>query len=612
MEKLWWQPPEGELTEAEKELCNRQRAIQLLSETAAIEQRQAAWYELNLWNSTLYNNRRLVGFRWGAVADDQEELWPSNLRTENLVENIGQTMLAKAASSPLRPTLVPHGASWKTANHVRVADRFLYGVWSQTKAEDASLQMFNDAYTTGLGCIQVSADPVKKSVCVESVFFDNVVIDNRECGNRAEPKTYRIRKAVPRQAVESLYGIKLNKQDKPYTHHRPIGDGWEVIVEAWRLPDADGTGGYHMVACCDRIIKEEAWTHTWVPLVFFHWTDRQSGFFTKGGIEQVIPYQVRQNELNDAISEAQDIACRPRILAPASTHLDASQWDTKAGRILQYSGLEPKPLVWPTNLQELYQERATNKAAAYSHMGLSEMFAMGDVPQQVRFDSSAGLREARNMEDARHLRLWRSFEAVRLEVAKTILRVLSTAANAEEFSTVYRPNGSSLAGRTIEYKAIKHLTEDDYSWEMAPASLAQMSPAARRETLRDRLSRAAAQGGTNDPRLQTNPDLEMFEQMELASEEDIERHLEILEDGGFEAPDEMTNLPKGMLMVTANYHRLLRYKDVKRNSPMVQNHVRWVVRAASIQMAAAMPQQPTTPFQPTQGMAGTHSATQTI
>jgi hypothetical protein len=270
--------------------------------------------------------------------------------------------------------------------------------------------------------------------------------------------------------------------------------------------------------------------------------------------------------------------------------------------------------VWPTNLSELYAERERNKSAAYSHMGLSEMFANADVPSQVRMDSSAGVREVRNMEDARHLRLWRSYENARLEVARTMMRVVAASTGAENIKSVYRPYGANARGRTIEYAAIKHLTEDHFAWEMAPASLAQMSPAARRETLRDQLSRGMLQYGTGQGNLvQQNPDIELIEQMELASEHDIERHMEILENGDFEAPDEMTNLPKGMMMVTANYHRLLSYEDVKPNSPMIQNHRRWVVRAASIQVAATMPQEPQgqpqmVPFAPTQGMPGTSSA----
>ncbi len=600
----WWEPDKDDKDD------ERTRALALESETARIEERQAAWSEYSLWNATLYSNRELVGFRWGAEINAEKELWPSNLRTENIIENIGTAMLSKAASSPIRPAMVPHGNSWRVAREVRVADKFLFGVWRQTRAEIAALQMFNDAYTCGLGCVQVAYDRDGKTLAVESVFFDNVVIDNRECANRAAPKTYRVRKVVQRKAIEGMYGTALTKSSTPYVTTRPMGDDWVPIIEAWRLPDADGKGGRHAVSTCGVLLVDEAWKHEWVPLVFFHWQDRLSGFFGKGGVEQVLPYQVIQNELNDDIKESQDVGCRPRILAHANSNLSMDQWDSKPGRILLYSGTKPESLSIQTNLAELYNERERNKAAAYSHMGLSEMFSNADMPNQVRLDSSAGVREFRNMEDARHLRLWTAYEQARLDIARTIMNVLAVSKGAEAYTTVYRPAGARATGKNIPYEAVKHLTEEQYSWTFEATPLSMQSPAARRELLKDMASRGEMQFTEDNKMTMSNPNLEMLEELELSSKDDIERHMEILEDGGYEAPDEMTNLTLGTTMVMANYHRLLRFEDVKKTDPMMVAHKRWVMTATSIVTAAAQPP-PTqmTPFSPTQGVAGTYGNT---
>jgi hypothetical protein len=624
----WYEIPSGRgMSDADYRQVQRQRATEQLSNCAKIEERQFAWFRLNLWYATLYNNRELVGFRWGADVNDQSELWPVNLRTENLIENIGQTMLAKAASSPLRPTLIPHGASMATARAVKTADRFVFGLWRQTSAEHQCLQMFNDAYTTGLGCLQVSKTQ-KDQIVVEPVFYDNVVIDNMECANRAEPQTFRIRKAVPLSQLKAMYkkdvcGDPLEQTKGKYLANRSQGKEWEIVVETWRLPDPDGKNGYHGIVAAGRILFEEVWKESWVPLVFFHWTDRGSGFFSKGGIEQVIPYQLTQNDLNDRIDESQRISCAAGLMASAATQFDWSQWYSDAGRIVLFHGMEPKPLTIPTNLAELYQERQRNKDACYSHMGLNEMFAMGDYAPSVRFDSSAGLREARNMEDARHLRLWTAYERARLELARVLLRVTARM-DKDDFKVTYKPYGASFAGTDIQYKDIKLLTESEYEWEMAPASLAQMSPAARRETLMAKLARGQMEMGEGaDAQMVTSPDLEMLERFELASEEDIERHIELLETGKYEKPGFLTNKTKGMILITANYHRLRRYNDV--DPQILKNHEQWVISAASQQKAALqqsammqgqqMGMQPgpgggggMVPYQPTQGMPGTSAA----
>lgn len=619
---LWWNPELDK--KADKEAAERQRAVDLLDSTAKIEETQHAWYELNHWFSTLYSNREMSGFHWGARSNNADsQLWPHNLRTENLIENIGQAMLSKASSSPLRPTLVPHGNSWETARAVRKADRFMAGAWEATRAENACVEAFNDSYTSGLGCVQVSYD--RDSVHVESVFFDNIVIDNEECSNRAMPRTYRVRKAMRRDVIEARYGITLDvefkdKKSKLYNKKRAQGKDWEVVVEAFRLPDHEGKGGRHSIACTgySGFIKDEPWEHEWVPLVFHRWQDRQDGFLTKGGVEQVVPFQIIQNELNDDIHDAQDLGCRLRILAHANSNIDWDQFDNKNGRVILYSGIEPKPWEMKTNLSELYNERERNKAAAYSHVGLSEMFAGADLPAQVRLDSSAAVREQSNREDARHLRLWSTFEQMRLDVGRTILLVIAAEDGADNYSV--RPAmGDRLSTGNIPWKAIEDLTKEQYTWTLEPVAKAMQSPAARREMLRDNASRGQSEAGGDDARrMVSHSDIEMIEELELADREDIERHMGIMEEGGYEEPDEFTALSKGLFLVKANMKRLLNYDDVTKEDLMIRNHEKWLIKAGSIivnakkieemQMMQMQGGGGMVPFQPTQGVNGTSSA----
>lgn len=602
----WWVPDKDNPDD------EAYRAGALLEETALIEQRQSAWYELALWNATLYTNRELPAFKWGNLDEADTELWPTNLRTENLVAEVGEAMLSKASSSPLKPSLVPHGNSYKTERAVRLLDQFIFGVWRQVKAEDAAVQMFRDAFMSGVGCVRVSYDRRSKALHVDPVFFDSLVVDNRECANRRPPKVVRIREVLPRAEVETRYGVELGKQGQ-YHQARVVADGWVVVVTAYRMPDPDGKGGRITTVACDKVLSDTAWKHDWLPLVFFHWQDRTSGFFPPSGVEQVVPYQVIQNELNDAITESQDIRCHPRLLVNANSHIDVSQWDNAAGRFLMWSGSEPVPFVWQTELGELYQERERNRGRCFSHMGLSEMFANADLPDQVRMDSSAGIREFRNMEDGRHLRLWTNFEAARLRIAEAILNVLSISPDADAFTTSYHPGSARVSAKNIPYAAVKDLTRDQFSWTMEATPLSAMSPAARREVIRDWTSRGLIEIGSDEARrMEGDPNLERIEELELASADDILRHMHILEGDeetppGYEAPTELTNTTLGIKKISANYHRLKKYPDVP--PEILQNHIKWVVAAVSIQQQAVQPPPaPMTAFQPTQGVAGTSAA----
>lgn len=597
----WWEEPDPTVYEHEAK-----RAEALIQETASIEQRQGQWYELNHWNAILLTNRDLPGFAWGC--DFTADMGPVDLRSENLIESIGESMVSKAASSPLKPTPVPRGRSYKVERSVRVLDQFQFAVWRKAKAEEAAVQAYLDAYTSGIGCVRVAYDRKSGTLTDESVFFDNLVIDDRECANRTPPRTYRIRQVVPLAGIEALYDVKLEKRSKRYHMERQIGEGYEVLVEAWRLPGPDGTGGRHVVAACGQLLVDEEWKHPWVPLAFFHWQDAISGFHPKSGVEQLIPYQLRQNELNDAITLAQDLVCRPRILVHANSSIDTSQWDNEAGRMLMYAGIRPEPFVWQTDLAPLNLERERNRAAAFSFMGLSEMFGQADAPPGVRFDSSAGIREFRNLEDARHLRRWSRYEQFRLQIARLNLLVLSIEPEADAYSAVYHAGGrgASARAKTIEYKAVKTLTEDQYSWDLEATPLSMMAPAARRELLRDWESRGQGDGGESR-RMLGVPNLERLEELEMASYDDILRHLEILEEGEYEPPTEITNLTYGIKKVTANLHRLKNYEDVP--PEIIENHYAWIQAGLAIQQSAVAQEiGPMTPFQPTQGMPGTSAS----
>lgn len=593
----WWVPNPKDKEDGAK------RAAAVIAECASIEQHQHAWHELGLWNATLYSNRELVGFNWGQTGDAAKELWPTNLHTENIIEEIGDAMLSKASSSPLKPALVPHGKSWKTERAVRLLDQFLFGVWRQTMSEDACVRAFLDAYISCVGCVMDVYDADTNTLSTEPVFFDSIVIDNRECLNRQAPRTHRIRRVLPRASIESKYKKQLGKRPE-YVKYREVGHGYEVIVEVWRLPDADGTNGRHCVSSCGVLLVDEEWTETWVPLEYFQWKDRLSGFFCQSGVEQLVPYQVRQNSLNDAIEESQDIACRPRMKIHANAQIDLSQWDSVAGRFVMWSGSEPMPLVWPTNLQELYQERERNKQSAFSHVAMSEMFANADLPQQVRLDSSAGVREMRNMEDARHLRSWTRFEDFRLRVAKMHLRVLGAHSGASAYTAVYHPARAHAAAKRIPYEAVKVLNDDQFSWSLEATPLSQQTPAARRETLRDWVSRGLMDDAQAH-RMMTNPNIEREEDMEMASYDDILRHIDLMEEGNYEPPTELTNLTYGIRKVTSNLHRLRNYEDV--DSDVIENHIKWIVKGVTITQMAVAAQQPAA-FQPTQGMPGTSAA----
>lgn len=587
----------------------KSRARHLVDETAVIEDRQRAHHELNLWNAMLYSNRQYANFHWGLVTGTVDQmLVPANLVTENLIHSIGDAMLASAASSPLKPTPVPLGASFKTTKLVRRLDKWVYGEWTRLRCEDSALQLFLDAFIAGTGAIRVYYDPWTKKPCVERVFFDNIIVDNFEMANAPRARTYRLRQVVPIDSVEAMYDVKLDPREaeRQYTTYRLRGESWVPVIEAYRLP-VGKSKGRHVVACCGQLLVDEVWEYDWIPWVFFHWERMKPGFYSPSGLELIVPYQTRLNELNEVIRDAQDLAARPRILQHAGSQIDINAWDNVVGRIMKYTGVAPQPFVWETAIGELYNERERQIDKAFQFFGRSQMTAQQELPPSVRLDSSAAVREFRLQEDTRFLDLWTRFQDARVDIARALINVMSVYGD-ENYETIIT-RGGKYVGERIRWGDVRELMKDNYSWKVEAIPLSAMAPAAQKSSLQEWVTQGVV-APDNARYLSTHPDTEMIGALERASYDDIHRVIGLLEDGKFESPDPVQNLKYGVDKVSQNALLLRQYDDDDDDvdlETVMENHYRWVRQAmALIQAATAAPVGPGAPAgsAPAQGQPG--------
>ena len=204
------------------------------------------------------------------------------------------------------------------------------------------------------------------------------------------------------------------------------------------------------------------------------------------------------------------------------------------------------------------------------------------------------------MEDSRFLRLWTRFEDFRLKLAEMLVNVMVSDPDRDH-KTAWSSGGRART-ETIKWSDIKALQKDMFSWSLDALPMSAASAAVRR----DALANAAAEGlvGPDEMRTLTSPpDLERIEDLEMASVRDIWRHLELLEDGILEPPDEVTNLTYGLPKVVYNLLDLRSYDDVP--AEVLDAHLEWIQMARSIQTMAVDPTQQAPGPGPAMGIAGT-------
>lgn len=554
----------------------RGRAKDLMATTEAIEKDQQQWNQFSLYCSALFHNRVIRGFSMGQETPPEIEMTPSNLLTENIIQSKGKTLIAKAASSPVRPILYPRGASFKTYRRVRQANKWIQGSWKLLRAELKCLLAFSDAFESGIGCVKVEWDDHEKALCIENVFYDNIIINNRESMNREAPLEYRIRTVVPTDSVRRRWpdaDFDDSELTVNPTRDARMKSGWSVMIEAWRLPSY-GCPGRHVVAVGGTLVVDEEWNHPTTNLVFFIPYPNSTGFYGRSGVEILIPHQLRLNRLNEVIEDAQDLVCRPRMLSHAGSRFTVSQLDNRIAKILHYTGIEPKPLNWTTNMAELYEERDRERRVSGEDIGLSEMSSNAVLPQGVRLDSSQGVKQFRNMEDGLHLPVWMRYEEFRLEVARKIVEVMLWNPDANP-KTVYQGGGRARI-ETIDFDAMRDLMEEEYTWSLEALPASSASPAVQRDDLEQ--SAAGGQVANGSIGLTSLPDAEFLDSVRTSGSDFARWVVEEAQDGRVVTPDPVSHaLELTVSYMRASLRMLLQLEDV--DSEIIIAHESYIRQA---------------------------------
>lgn len=579
----WWDT--GEDSPLSEDETRKARANSLIDCARNLETLQAEVHSQNLWCAQLYSNRELAAFDWGNGSLYRASLAPVNQTGENLILSVVDTLVAHVGKN--RPKAKPQtrGASWRLRKRARLLDKFLYGEFKRNKVYAKGKQVFRDACIFGFGCLYVGMKDYGEAyggerLCIERVFPDEILIDQMEVVACGKPRHLYRRRVLPVEMVADTWDVEdieaLEKQAKAndYVEYRSIGKGWVPVVEGWQLG-----GGRYMAACGDLILDESEWDSEHPPFVFFQYAVPPAGFYYGGAVEQAIPYQIRLNEINEVIRDAQDIMGRPRLLVAEGSKVNPYELTNVVAKIIKYTGVKPEAVTWPAISAELYNERDRCWQQCRAQFGFNEITSSAAPPPGARYDSAEAFREFNAIQDDRLSDPAQRFEEFYLELAEMMVRVIKMSEAKPK--TVWYSGGKRSRMEVIDWSEID-LDEDSYVMQLEATSLYDSTPSAVRDSLEKQLAMGLIT--PEDYRLElAHPDDSAELTVKAAAAADIRRVVELLEEGGYEDPTPVQDLFNGVETVSLALLNLNQYEDDDDEGPSLEeiklNFTNWITAA---------------------------------
>lgn len=600
----WWEPYDRKRADQPEEEIQKVRANSLLSTARGLESAQREVHEQNLWAAQLYSNRELASFDWGNSALYRASLAPIQRAGENLILMVVDTLVAQIGKNKPKARPQTRGASWKLRKQAKKLDKFLYGEFIRNRVYEEGKRVFRDACIFGFGALYVAVEDGK--LCVSRVFPDELLVDQMEVVAAGKPRHLYRRRVLPIEVVASTYRgdedydevverLKLAAKSADYIEYRSVGEGYVVVVEGWQL-GMDGEPGRHVIACNDWLILDEPYNLEVPPFAFFHWQAPLSGFYSPSAVEQCLPYQIRLNEINDVIRDAQDLMGRPRILVAEGSRVNPLEVDNLVGRFIKYTGIKPEAVVWPAIPPEIYNERDRQVRICLEQFGISNLASKAEVPQSARFDSSAAFREFNAIQDDRLADPAQRFERFYLDLAELMIRRLrDSGANPRTVWSVGGSKGTPGMVESISWGDID-IDESAYVLQLEATSVFDSTPSA----IRDELEKQLAMGliTPEQYRLElSSPDDQAELSLQAAAAADIRRVIGLLEEGKYESPTPIQDLVNGVQMVSLAALRLSEYEDEDEQTlseldDIKFNMLNWLTEARNIlEMGAENPNQ---------------------
>jgi len=499
------------------------------------------------------------------LISDVQRLVEGKLRY-NVVQSAINTLHSKICKRKERVRLLTSGGTWEEQRNAQKGERLLYGLFMSARVHEQNMKQTLDSYWAGSGFVQVGhrIRDGRINFHVQRIHPSEVVVDFEDSED-GEPKTMRRIKAVPVESLLKAYPQYKDRIGLLQVNRQGLMSSYDsitrrvLVIEAWHLPQDDGTGGRHVLAIENAILEEEDYTEFEFPIIKQDYQWAPIGYYGIGVAEMIAGHQAELDALLSYRQECLKRGSNPRTYVEKGSLVSKDQLTNDPNAIVEYTGSMPQQEVRPPYADQLFRDIEDIYQKAFREIGISELAASSVKPAGL--NSGKALREFSDIETERFQTAGQNRQNAHVDIARALIREVKRVNELAKKLPEYRAAQRKVMSYDKEYgletfdlKDIEML-QDEYIIQAHNVSMFPQKPEGQLE-----FAQELAQAGIIDPsdtlELLDFPDTSALISRKLAGGRFSRKVVEyIMDTGEYISPDPYEDHPRNFQIAQTYYNQ---------------------------------------------------------
>lgn len=562
----------------------------------SIEKAQSPRREQRLRHARLYGGREFRGFGVGEYsqvgASDRKS---SSKIALNVIKACVDTAASKISKNKPRPLFLTSGGDYEMQEKAEGLTKYCDGQFDASNVYQAGQRAFVDACIFDTGCVRVFEE--EGEIRTERVIIDEILVDEDDGRDMLPRQLHHVRLIDKSILIAMFPKFAREIAQVPRQHAQGIAEtsasNLIKVYDSFHLRSGEKTNdGMRCISVQGATLYAATWEKSYLPYVFYRWTQPLVGFFGHSLVEELVGLQIQINKLLIQISRAIESAV-PRVFIDNASMINPGAINDEIWGAVRYSGRPPTFAPTAAMSPEVYTFLWALYAKAFEITGISQMEATGKKPAGI--DAAVALRELTDIASERFVLQGQRFEDFFMEIARITVDMTRDMALKATEAGEPGPSMKVKSGKfveTINWKDVD-LDEDKFIMRTFPTNLLPAQPAGKLQTIKELVQDGFIPDKDQAMELLDFPDLEKFVSLRTAALDDVRAAIsELLKKGHTEPPTKYMNLQLGLQMGQMELNRGRREKRPLSHLDALANWMQQIEDILNEQEAAAAPPMP--------------------